>query len=174
MKTINKFISGLCFMALLLTSTSCLDDDPLVDWDNLGVVIELPYKTHEYNLTKVTPNENETFPLMVNYTISRASDNTEDISVQLGVDESMVETYNASLAASAQKYKLLPASTYSLPSTLVIKKGTQLLEETMTINTSSLTPGEYYLLPIKITGVPQGYTISGNFGHLYLRVQMAN
>lgn len=173
MKTINKFISGLCLMALLLTSTSCLNDDPFVDWDNLGGVIELPYKKHEYSLTKVTPDENKTFSLMINYTIARASDNTEDISVQLGVDESMVETYNASLAASARKYVLLPASAYSLP-TVVIQKGTQLFEETMTINTSSLTPGVYYLLPIKITGVPQGYTVSGNFGHLYVKVLMAN
>ena len=174
MKTINKLISGLCFMALLLTSTSCLNDDPFVDWDNLGGVIELPYKSHYYNLSRVTPDENKTFPLMVNYTVAYASSNTEDIAVQLGVDESMVATYNASLAASAKKYVLLPASAYSLPSTAVIKKGTQYWEEDMTINTSSLTRGVYYLLPIKIIGAPEGYTVSGNFGHVYLRVQMAN
>ena len=109
---------------------------------------------------------------MVNYTIPYASDNKEDIKVGLGVDESMVARYNATLAATAQKYVLLPASSYTLPSEITISKGTQLWKQELEINTSGLTPKTYYVLPVVITNTPKGYTISGNFGHVYLRIQM--
>lgn len=172
MKTItNKIILFFCLIAVTLTSSSCLKDDPLFDWDQAGVVVEMPYKSHYILRTSVIPTTNQVFELMVNYTVPYASDNKTDLSVQLGVDEAMLATYNAGLAAETKKYVLLPAGTYTLPSP-IIKAGTQLWKESMTVNTSTLKPGAKYLLPIKIVGVPTGYTISGNFGHLYLRIDM--
>lgn len=173
MKTIaNKIILLFCLVALTLSSTSCLKDDPMFDWDQAISVIEFPYKSHDILFTKTKTTENLNVELMVNYTVPYASDNGEDIHVTLGVDESMVAKYNNGLAASTKKYVLLPAGTYTLPSP-VIQRGTQLWKQVMVINTANLQPGEKYLLPVKITGVPQGYTISGNFGHVYLRVDMA-
>lgn len=168
MKNLNRIITALCLAALCLSFTSCLKDDPLINWKDMKSVIELPYKKHYYNLSKVIPGENEIFKLMVNYTIPYASDNKEDISVQLGVDESMVETHNATYFKDSE---LLPPAAYSIPS-VVIKAGTRLWEGNMTINTSTLKPGVEYVLPIVIKSVPQGYIMSGNFHHLYLRVQM--
>ncbi|MEF9930921.1 MAG: DUF1735 domain-containing protein, partial [Bacteroidales bacterium] len=119
----------------------------------------------------VVTSKNAEFTLMVNYTVFQVSDNTVDIPVTLAADESLVATYNAGLASSTKKYVLLPATTYTLPSP-IIKAGTQLWKENMTVNTSTLKKGEKYLLPIKIASVPAGYTISGNFGHVYLRIDM--
>ena len=162
-----------------LSATSCLNDTPLINWEDLGVVVELPYKSHyllyksHYLLsTNVTPGQEVSFDIKVNYTIDYASKVTEDIPVNLAVDPDMVDEYNATLPASAQKYKIFPEGTYELPTTITIKKGTQLAEQTMTVNTSDLVPGEYYILPVVISGVPEGYIASGNFGHLYLRIQM--
>lgn len=174
MKTITRIISSLALVALLFCSTSCLKDDPMINFKDLGVVIELPYNNHYLIAQKLKPGDDVSFKIMVNYTIDYASKVKSDIPVTLSVDESMVATYNATLSSTAKKYVLLPASTYTLPSSIVIKAGTQLAEATMAVNTSSLERGKYYILPVRITEVPSGYTISGNFGHLYLRVMMNN
>ncbi|MEF9931512.1 MAG: DUF1735 domain-containing protein, partial [Bacteroidales bacterium] len=115
MKTItNKIMLFLCLVAVTLTSSSCLKDDPLFDWSEAGVVIEMPYKSHYILRDGVVPTKNQDYVLRVNYTISYASDNKNDIDVKLGVDESMVATYNAGLASTTKKYVLLPAGTYKL------------------------------------------------------------
>lgn len=174
MKTItNKIILLFCLVAMTISTTSCLKDDPMFDWEQAVSVIELPYKSHDILKTKVQNTVNQNVELMVNYTVPTASDNGENINVTLAVDPEMVSTYNQGLASTTKKYVLLPAGTYTIPA-VVIKQGTQLWKENMTINTSSLKAGEKYLLPIKITGVPAGYTISGNFGHVYLRIDMSN
>lgn len=172
MKTINKIMTTLCLMTLVLSSTSCLKDKPLINWSDMKSVIELPYKSHYKILTHVVPDHNEEFKLMVNYTIPYASDNKEDIPVRLGVDESLVETYNATNADEKQ-YELLPASAYTIPD-VVIAKGTQYWEKDMIIKTDMLSRGKYYLLPIVIVEVPANYIISGNFGYVYLKVQMSD
>src|SRR5574344_1763897 len=97
----------------------------------------------------------------------------DSIPVDLGIDESLVAAYNSGLSSSTKKYILLPASTYNLPKQATIEKGTRLWSGTFSVKTSTLKKGEKYLLPIKITNVPSGYTISGNFGHLYIRIDMA-
>lgn len=173
MKTIRKIILAVFLGAATLSTTSCLNDTPLVNWDDLGVVIELPYKSHYLAAQNVKPGQEVTFDIMVNYTIDYASKVTEDIPVNLAVDPDMVGEYNASLPSYSTKYELLPEGTYQLPATITITKGTQLAETTMTVNTADLAPGKYYMLPVVISGVPDGYIASGNFGHLYLRILMA-
>lgn len=173
MKIIRKFILAIVLGATALSATSCLNDTPLVNWDDLGVVIELPYKSHYIAFQNVTPGEEVSFDIKVNYTIDFASKVTEDIPVNLAVAPEMVDEYNATLPASATKYEIFPEGTYQLPTTISITKGTQLAEQTMSVNTTALEPGKYYILPIVISGVPEGYIASGNFGHLYLRILMA-
>ncbi|MEG0518871.1 MAG: DUF1735 domain-containing protein [Bacteroidales bacterium] len=170
MKTINKFFPLVCLIVTALTSTSCLKDDNFIEWDKMGVVIELPYVNHYITQTKVLPTKDISFDFLVNYTVPYAEDNQQDISVSLAVAPDMVKTYNQSLGSTGT-YILLPESAYTLPSP-VIPKGKRLYEAPFTIKTSDLQPGEKYLLPIKIAGVPAGYTISGNFGHVYLRIHM--
>lgn len=158
----------LSFVGTLFLFSSCLQDDPRVDWDQISPLIELPYVSHTLSATKVVPGEDISFDLMVNYTIADKKDNKNDIPVGLAVDEALVAKYNTENQAS---YILLPAACYTLPEVL-IAKGTQLFESKLAIQTASLQPGKQYLLPVVIQTVPAGYTISGNFGVLYLRVNM--
>jgi hypothetical protein len=153
----------------LLPFTSCLNDDPLVDWDAMVTVIEFPYINHYITKTKVTATENTTFDLMVNYTIADKKDSKTDIPVELAVDEARVKVYND--ANNNAGYELLPASTYTLPA-VVIPAGVQLVTLPVEVNTSGLTPKKKYILPLVIRSVPSGYVVSGNFGHVYLRVDM--
>lgn len=169
MKTMKKALLYLSLAVTALCSVSCLNDDPLIDWSDIKYVIELPYNSHYQLIQNVDQGEELEFELWVNYTIDYASKVEEDIPVTMGVNEALVETYNST---STTKYELLPAGCYDLPQTLTIKKGTQLVEDKVTVRTDNLKPGGRYILPVIIANVPEGYTISGNFGHLYLRVNM--
>ena len=170
MKTIRKFMISVMAGTAALCATSCLEDTPLVDWDDLGVVIELPYNSHYLAAQEVEPGETLTFDLMVNYTVSEVSMVTEDIPVTLDVDLSMVDEYNKT---STTQYECFPEGTYDFPLTLTIKKGSRLAEQTMTVNVGDeFEPGHAYMLPLVIANVPEGYIASGNFGHLYLRILM--
>ncbi len=165
----NKIKHISIVICTLISLSSCLKDESLVDWSAMKFVIELPYSNHYLTETLVVPTENVVFDLMVNYTIPDKKDNKEDITVVLAVDESLVKTYNEE---NLSDYELLPASTYTIPE-IVIEKGTQLTSKDFEINTSVLVPGRHYILPVVIRSVPDGYTISGNFGHVYLRIEMA-
>lgn len=156
MKT--KIYSFLVIIMLSLSVTSCLDDDYLVDWDDIKYVIELPYTRHYVNKT-VNQGTDAEFELMVNYTIADWRNQNDEISVGLSLDESKLGSYT-----------LLPASTYTLPANLVINKQSQLTSYTLNVQTENLEKGKTYALPISITSVPSGYTISGNFDYVVFRV----
>lgn len=173
MKPLNKILFTLVSIICLFGTTSCLKDDPIIDWGNIKYVIEMPYKSHYILKQKVAVGTDITLDLMVNYTINDVKHVKESIPVDLGIDESLVAAYNSGLSSSTKKYILLPASTYNLPKQATIEKGTRLWSGTFSVKTSTLKKGEKYLLPIKITNVPSGYSISGNFGHLYIRIDMA-
>ena len=161
------------FIAALLcmfTMTSCLKDDPLFDWSAMKSVIELPYLQHNVRVSKVSPVEEVSFDLYVNYTVPYASDNKEDIKVTLGIDEDLLDSYNASLGSSGT-YEILPAANYSLPDVL-IKKGERLFSTKLNVKTDGLDAGKKYIIPVVIESVPDGYTKSGNFGYVHFRVDM--
>lgn len=175
MKMLKQTILILSLSLMAFGSVSCLKDTPLVDWDDIKFVIEMPYdrSSHSVASSNVKQGSTVNFDLMVNYAIDYASKIQGEVPVQIGVDESLVATYNASLAASAKKYVLLPASAYTLPTQAVLSASQSLWKQTLSINTSGLQPGEYYILPVRILSVPEGHTISGNFGHVYFRILMA-
>lgn len=156
MKT--KIYSLLLIVLVAFTNVSCLEDEYLVDWDKMGIVIELPYPKHYVQKT-VSQGTDATFDLMVNYTIADWRNQNETIQVGLGMDESYLES----------GYKLLPASTYTLPSSVTIEKQKQLVSVPLTVKTTDLEKGKYGL-PIVITNVPAGYTKSGNLDYVVLRV----
>lgn len=174
MKSIHKTILAFALPALMFGATSCLNDEPLIDWSQLGVVVELPYTSHNQVKNNVSQDTVVTFELMVNYTIDYADKVTEDIPVGLAVNADMVEEFNSGLAASEQPCEIFPEGSYTLPSQLVIAAGTKKTAVDFDINvTSAFEPGHRYLLPVVISGVPDDYIISGNFGHLYLEINMA-
>lgn len=168
----KKILLYITLALSVFTTSSCLNDKPLIDWEDAIFVVELPYKTHYQLISKVKPEKNESINLMVNYAVPYASDNDKDLPVTLGIDEKRVDIYNSGLSSSTQKYILMPADAYTIPQDIVITKGTKLWKQPFEINTSKLEKGKKYLIPIVIKGVPEGYTISGNFGHLYVRIDM--
>lgn len=156
MKT--KIYSLLLIVLMAFTNVSCLEDEYLVDWDKMGIVIELPYAKHYVQKT-VTQGSDATFDLMVNYTIADWRNQNETIQVGLGIDDTYLGSYNP-----------LPASAYNLPSSLTIEKQSQLTTVPLTIKTTDLEKGKTYGLPVVITSVPNGYTKSGNFNYVLFRV----
>ena len=156
MKT--RIYSLLLIVLMAFTNVSCLEDEYLVDWDKMGFVIELPYAKHYVQKT-VNQGSDAVFDLMVNYTIADWRNQNESIQVGLGLDD----TYLGS-------YEPLPASAYTLPSSLTIEKQKQLTTVPLTIKTTELESGKTYGLPVVITSVPSGYTKSGNFNYVVFRV----
>lgn len=157
MKT--KIYSLLLIVLTAFTNVSCLEDEYLVDWDKMGIVIELPYAKHYVQKT-VKKGTDATFDLMVNYTIADWRKQNETIQVGLAMDETYLES----------GYELLPASTYTLPSSLTIEKQKQLTTVPLVVKTTELEAGKKYGLPVIITSVPNGYTKSGNFNYVVFRV----
>ena len=179
MKTKNIHVLFIAF-ACCLFATSCLNDDFAIDWDEAKktTLIELPYIAHNLSALAQVPTANYTFGnVLVNCTAISASDIKADIAVGLAVDAALVATYNTANAldgtTTAKKpYVLMPADAYTLPASVTIKAGVRTASFDVPVNTSSLATGGKYIIPVKITTVPAPYVISGNFGILYLRVDM--
>lgn len=178
MKT--RFISLLLVALVAVTSTSCLKDDYLFDYDNMKSVIELPYLDHSKSLSYKDGATSVSTELYVNYSIANWRDIKEDIPVELSIDESLLGGA-----------KLLPASAYNLkfPLTMTIlraseqEKLSQLVHDGEKLNWQSaqellsidltdpnLVSGTKYALPLTISSVPSQYTISGNFRNVVFYV----
>ena len=178
MKT--RFISLLLVALVAVTSTSCLKDDYLFDYDNMKSVIELPYLDHSKSLSYKDGATSVSTELYVNYSIADWRDIKEDIPVELSIDESLLGGA-----------KLLPASAYNLkfPLTMTILRASeqeklsqlvhdgeklnwQSAQELLTINLTdpNLVSGTKYALPLTLSSVPSQYTISGNFRNVVFYV----
>ncbi|MCI5580378.1 MAG: DUF1735 domain-containing protein [Phocaeicola plebeius] len=178
MKT--RFISLLLVALVAVTSTSCLKDDYLFDYDNMKSVIELPYLDHSKSFSYKDGATSVSTELYVNYSIANWRDIKEDIPVELSIDESLLGGA-----------KLLPASAYNLkfPLTMTILRASeqeklsqlvhdgeklnwQSAQELLTINLTdpNLVSGTKYALPLTISSVPSQYTISGNFRNVVFYV----
>lgn len=167
MKT--KIISLLFIALTALSTTSCLNDDYLFDFDNMQAVIELPYVDHSQDLTYRSGATSVSTNLYVNYSIADWRNINEEIPVTVNINESL-------LPGGAE---LLPPSSYNLkfPLTMTIKKASdvdstdrdklnnQSATEVLTIDltNSNLTAGKTYVLPLEIASAPSQYVISGNF-----------
>ena len=145
-------------ICMVLLLSSCLKDEPLDDFSGIKPVIELPYASSHSSTTTCSKGEDVTFKLMVNYTITDWREQNDEIVVGLGIDEGLVG-----------KNTLLPASAYTLPANMTISKQTQLATTDLIVSTTGLAVGKY-TLPVIITSVPEGYTISGNFNYALFTV----
>ena len=148
-----KLYSLLMMICMAFALSSCLKDDVVDDFTTVKPVIELPYVSSHSSTFTCNAGQDATFKLMVNYTIADWRDQHDEIVVGLGVDESRKGSN-----------KLLPASAYTLPSTMTIAKQTQLTTTDLVVKTTGLVAGKY-VLPVVIKSVPAGYTMSGNFNY---------
>lgn len=89
-------------------------------------------------------------------TVSATGEVTEDITVSIAVDNSLVEKYNE---AHKTSYYALPESAISLEkSSVVIKAGSAASETSLlsVVSTDDFVDGRIYVIPVTITGVKGG------------------
>ncbi len=156
------------FAILTVALTSCLKDKPDVDFSNLGVNIDLVESGKTYFAQDAITDAKDT--ITKTFTINISSPNTlsTDEVVTLGVDNSIVTSYNA--ANPGITYTAFPTTAFKLPvTTVTIKAGQRIGTVSVTIYKNQLDPSLSYMLPIKIVSVSTG-TISGNFGVHYYHV----
>lgn len=196
MKKILSFI--FCAVALLST-TSCLKDDYLYDYDNQKAVIEFMTETKASTIN--CKNMKGVGAAYVNYSISDAKNITEDIHVTVSLDESLIAG-KALLPAVAYKLRIhtMASDTYaSFPADAVIPAYAKLPDRRPNTDPSNPTEnvqlyeanrqsvalvveidaeatgieaGTYYL-PLRITSVsPNVAPISGNFGYQIITVNV--
>lgn len=171
MKKILKNIIVILTFPLLFTS--CLKDKELIGPDAEGAIKNvIEFK----NISTITSPATAPFPVYVPTTLNPEKstevivasiryagvDNApNDITVELGVDPSIVNKYN-----SAQKtnFLALPNSAYELPSSVTIKKGEKEVSFEIKLNINSFDQLKENVLPIIIKSTSSAAPISGNFG----------
>jgi Domain of unknown function (DUF1735) len=174
MKTFFKVV-GLFLVGATLTS--CLDDKLTLDPTDSVNVVEFknptdflsPYGSKYALYTKafdVAP-END-FPITVSY--SGANVAPEDITVTLGIDAAALTQYNTEQKTT---YDLIPASLYTLQSSVVIPKGQRTATVSLKFKSNSFDFSKAYVLPVQIKSISSG-TISGNFGTILINVNAKN
>lgn len=85
----------------------------------------------------------------------------QDITVKLEIDQAALDLYNEQ---NGTAYEVPPADVYTIPSQVVIKSGTRIVQDKATIKiTNNYDFSKSYALPIKISSASSG-VISGNFG----------
>lgn len=100
----------------------------------------------------------------ININISYSGVNTApaDMTVNLAIDAASLTLYNTQ---NGKSFVVPPADVISFPSSVVIKKGTRVVQALLTIKvTNSFDFNASYAVPIKIASTSPSATISGNFG----------
>ncbi|HEU4555818.1 MAG TPA: DUF1735 domain-containing protein [Chitinophaga sp.] len=168
MKYIIEKVS-LAMMALAFTS--CLKDhvalDPgqsnnVVEFENTGSVVSpVDAVVPRFSVDLGSLGEGDSAKINLNLSYSGADMAPSDITVTLEVDTDALNAYNADQGTD---YVAPPASVFRLPSSAVIKSGTQKIQVQATIiRSSDFDFDANYALPLKIASVSTGI-ISGNFG----------
>ncbi|MFA6083663.1 DUF1735 domain-containing protein [Mucilaginibacter sp.] len=94
----------------------------------------------------------------------------QDITVNLDSDPTKIEAYND---YTESDFTALPATLFTMPSSVVIKKGQNLAQLTVTLKPNQFDLSQAYILPIHIASVSSG-TISGNYGTILVVVGAKN
>ncbi|WP_299289616.1 DUF1735 domain-containing protein [uncultured Mucilaginibacter sp.] len=153
---------------LTATLTSCLKDKPNVDFSNLGVNVDLVESGLTYFPADAITSTADTITKTFTVNISSPNTLSTDEVVTIGVDNSIITSYNAT--NTSVTYNAIPAAAFKLPTTsLTIKAGQRVGTFSVTIYKNQLDPALSYMLPIKIVSVSTG-TISGNFGVHYYHI----
>lgn len=165
-------IKLLPFLLLISGISSCLKEAPqnidpskgtsnVIEFantgDNVGATTSAPRFTTDLGSLKA----GESAEINVNVSYSGAENATEDITVSLAVDQGSLDAFNT---INGTDYEIPAASVFTVPTTVVIKKGERLSQAKIKVtNTADFDFNVNYALPLKITSVTKG-VISGNYG----------
>jgi hypothetical protein len=166
-------INILLFLVLLAGLSSCLKKDAMnidpdsatknvVEFANTGdnlATASSKYPRFYADLGTVSSGQVSSIKLNVSYSgIENAS---QDITVNLALDTAALSLYNNT---DGTNYTVPPISVYKFPTSVIIKKGTQLTQVEISITiTADFDFNESYAIPLKITSASSG-TVSSNFG----------
>lgn len=154
------------FAVAMLTLTSCLDEDPLLDPDKVENVVEFydigliasPGSVYPLYVSSFTAADEVELKIIVSY--SGAQENNQDIKVKFRVNADALEKYNES---EGTDYEILPSELYSIDAMEVtIPKGQRQVEKTIKLFTNNFDFSKNYAIPLTITESSFGI-ISGNF-----------
>lgn len=163
----------LLFSVLLAGLSSCLKESGMnmdtdggtknvIEFANTGDnVADASSKYPRFFIDLGTITSGQVTSVQINVSYSGADVAPEDITVGLVIDSAALYTYDTTFNLD---YVVPPTSVYTIPSSVVIKKGTHQtsIQATITIS-SDFDFNESYALPVTIKSVSYG-TISSNFG----------
>ena len=174
----KQFLQLIGVAALASVFSSCLDDktptlDPassinVVEFKNpAGFSSPSGSKYALYTQAFDVAPENS-YPIMVSYSGAQVA--PEDITVTLGVDAAALAQYNTEQKVA---YDLIPATLYTLPTTVVIPKGQRTATVDLKFKSLNFDFAKAYVLPVQIRTISSG-TVSGNFGTILINVNAKN
>ena len=153
----------------LLFLSSCLKDNPAVDFNTVDTIIEiLPvnggglenFDAAGLNFKPKASIDSEIIVL----NIASKSPLSTTLTIKMGVNDNLRSSYNS---ANQDQYDKFPDSTFSFPVTSgKIASGHRLDTMHVYFYPSKIDTTKSYMLPISITDA-QGKTISGNFSTIY-------
>jgi hypothetical protein len=163
-----KYTTALCLGAMLSFS-SCLKDDshyldPAATQQYVAELTLSGLNPDNYSTDAVT-DAGPTITRQMDINIASINAPTTATTVTVGVDNSIVATYDA--ANPAINYLVMPAGSYTFPDqTVTIPAGSRQATVSVTFNKALLDPSQSYMLPIKIKSA--SVLISGNYSIHYL------
>ena len=166
-------IKSLFFLTLIVGLSGCLKEDRLnidtdqgpksvVEFANTGVNVAAAASTYprfNMDLGSIAPGGEVEFNVNVSY--SGADVAPEDITVALSMDADALAKFNTE---NGTHYEIPAADIFTLPTSVVIQKGTSMSQTKVKIvNSASYDFSKAYALPLKIVSATTGI-ISSNFG----------
>jgi hypothetical protein len=163
--------SWLLLLLMSLTVSSCLKDEDYKGVTNTegGQWVSIPKAAKAANVVALE-SKDEAQPVdLFSVTYDYVNPASEDITVKLAIDNSIVTAYDADAVP-------LPASSYTIPLELVIPKGKRLSDVlTMTLKTNDLDATAINGLGIKIESVsPSSIKIPSNLSKVLFIFQIKN
>jgi len=168
------------FVLLLIISgiSSCVEEDPFFDPDDVENVIEFksagnvqspigaPYPLF-INAYDIAPEQS--MDIVVSYSGADVAPTNITVNIGLGT-QAMLDAYNE---AEETEYIMLPANLYTLPTSITIPQGERTVTYSVKLATNQFDVTENYALPLTITSASSGI-ISGNFGSAIFAVSAKN
>jgi hypothetical protein len=159
---------SLSLLALIMCSlSSCLKDNPAVDFSTVGTIIEiLPVNgggLENFDMAQLNFSSTVDTAIIV-LNIASPKPLNKSLTISVDVNDALRTAYNS---ANQDQYDALPASAFSFPvKSGTIAAGQRLDTLRVYFYQSKIDTTKNYMLPVSIKDA-QGETISGNFGAIY-------
>jgi hypothetical protein len=162
-----KYHLPLVLISLLLSS--CLKDNPAVDFSTVGTIIEiLPTNgggLENFNAALLQFSATDQIDSAdIDLNIASPKPLSKKLTITLEVDDGLRASYNTN---NGTNFEAMPDSVYSFPvNTGTIEAGQRLDTVRVLFYPTKINPTKNYMLPVSIKDA-QGETISGNFESIY-------